>query len=162
MSLEFRRVLGRFATGVTIVTTRGGDGRPLGLTVNAFSSVSLEPPLVLICVDRRSEANAGIAASGLFNVSVLAEEQEEISRRFAAHGTAKFRDIELAPGRNGMPVIPGAIATLECRRVAAHTAGDHLIQIGEVTEMTSRPGRPLLYFGGAYRRLTREVDDRAP
>src|SRR6478736_2026317 len=124
---EFRRALGQFATGVTVVTTRDKSGRPLGLTVNAFCSVSLTPPLVLVCIDRRSEANSGFAQSGLFNVSVLAEHQQEISRRFAAHGALKFEGDALPTGTNGIPVIPDALALVECRLVASHPAGDHTI-----------------------------------
>jgi flavin reductase len=86
----FRRALGQLAAGVTVVTTRNGEGRPLGLTVSAFCSVSLDPPLVLVCVDNRSEANAGFRSSGVFGVSVLADRQEETSRRFAVAGPAKF------------------------------------------------------------------------
>src|SRR5688572_15184281 len=93
--IEFRRALGQFATGITVVTTKGADARPQGLTVNAFSSVSLKPPLLLICIDRRSEVNAALAQSRQFNVSVLADTQEAFSRRFAGGGPMKFEGIEL-------------------------------------------------------------------
>jgi flavin reductase (DIM6/NTAB) family NADH-FMN oxidoreductase RutF len=150
---EFRRALGQFATGITVVTTQDTDGRPQGLTVNAFCSVSLDPPLVLVCVDRRSEANAGLAQTGRFNISVLGEAQEEISRRFAAGGPAKFAGIDLPAGSNGLPLIPGALAALECRLVSTHDAGDHAIYIGEIERLESRPGAPLVYHGSRYRRL---------
>src|SRR5256885_15427150 len=97
---DFRHALGQFATGVTVVTTRDGGGAPLGLTVNAFCSVSLTPPLVLVCIDRRSEANRGFAQSGLFNVSVLAEEQQDVSHRFAMQGAMKFEGPSLPAGTN--------------------------------------------------------------
>ena len=156
MSLDqtaFRRALGQFATGITVVTTRDGNARPMGLTVNAFCSVSLEPPLVLICLDRRSEVNGGLVATGRFNVSVLREDQEDMSRRFAAGGPLKFEGIELPSGANGLPLVAGALAELECRLVAAHDAGDHTIYVGEVERLESRPGLPLVYHGSAYRRL---------
>jgi 3-hydroxy-9,10-secoandrosta-1,3,5(10)-triene-9,17-dione monooxygenase reductase component len=151
--LDFRRVLGQFATGVTVVTTRDAQGRPFGLTVNAFCSVSLEPPLVLVCIDRRSEAHPGFSQTGAFNVSVLAEGQEEISRRFAGRRKPKFEGIDLPPGSNGVPLVDGALAFMECRVVGAHAAGDHTIYLGEVLRLGSREGRPLVYHGSAYRKL---------
>jgi len=152
-SLEFRRALGQFATGVTVVTTRDAVGRPQGLTLNSFCSVSLEPPLVLICIDQRSEVNAALAASRAFSVSVLTEEQEDLSRRFASGGPLKFQGLELPVGESGLPLVPGALAHLECRLAASHPAGDHTLYIGEVERLSARPGRPLLYHGSAYRRL---------
>ena len=150
---EFRRALGQFATGVTVVTTRDAEGRPQGLTLNAFCSVSLEPPLVLICVDHRCEANAGLAESGRFAVNVLSEAQEELSRRFAGGGPLKFAGLELPAGVSGLPLIPGALAALECHVVSSHAAGDHTIYVGEVERLEYRPGRPLVYHRSAYRRL---------
>jgi flavin reductase (DIM6/NTAB) family NADH-FMN oxidoreductase RutF len=150
---DFRRALAQFASGVTAVTTRDAGGRALGLTVTAFSSVSLEPPLVLVCVDRRSEANAGFRDSGAFGVSVLAEEQEEVSKQFAWGGPAKFEKVETIEGGTGVPLVARALAHLECRIVAAHPAGDHTIYVGEIVAMSTRPGRPLVYWHGGYRRL---------
>jgi flavin reductase (DIM6/NTAB) family NADH-FMN oxidoreductase RutF len=154
---EFRRTLSHFATGVTVVTSRDAQGRPQGLTVNAFCSVSLTPPLVLVCIDRRSDANPGLRETGVFNVSVLAHDQREISKRFATRGAAKFEGLTFADGDNGVPVIPGAIAVLECRLHASHEAGDHIIYVGEVTRLASHPGRPLIYHSAAYGRIE---DDR--
>jgi flavin reductase (DIM6/NTAB) family NADH-FMN oxidoreductase RutF len=151
---DFRRALGQFAAGVTVVTTRDAKGRSLGLTVTAFSSVSLDPPLVLVCVDHRSEAHVGFRDAGLFGVSILAEGQEEVSRRFAAGGPAKFTGLELAKGTTGVPLIPGAVAHLECRVKATHDAGDHRIYVGEVLAVDVKPGRPLLYHDRDYRRLS--------
>jgi flavin reductase (DIM6/NTAB) family NADH-FMN oxidoreductase RutF len=150
---DFRRALAQFASGVTAVTTRDGSGRPLGLTVTAFSSVSLDPPLVLVCVDERSETHAGFRDSGLFGVSVLAEDQEDVSRRFAWSGPAKFETTGLVAGSTGVPLVAGALAHLECRVVAAHTAGDHTIYVGEIVALSTRAGRPLVYNQGRYRRL---------
>ena len=150
---DFKDALSQFGSGVTVVTTRDGQGRSLGLTVTAFASVSLEPPLVLICVDHRSETHVGFRNPGLFGVSILAEGQEDLSRRFAAGGAAKFKGLELDKGATGVPLIPGALAHLECRVSATHVAGDHTIYVGEVLAVRVRPGRPLLYHDRDYRRL---------
>ena len=153
---QFRHGLAQFASGVTVVTTRDAAGQPLGLTVSAFCSVSLQPPLVLACIDHRSETQAAFRASGLFAVSVLAEDQEELSRRFALSGPEKFADLGLVEGRLGLPLVPDALAHLECRVVAAHEAGDHTLYVGEIVSLSVRPGRPLLYHQGLYRRLAPE------
>jgi flavin reductase (DIM6/NTAB) family NADH-FMN oxidoreductase RutF len=156
---DFRRAMAQFGSGVTAVTTRDAAGKPLGLTVTAFSSVSLDPPLVLICVDQRSEAHAGFRASGAFGVSVLAEGQEAVSRQFAWGGPDKFAKTRIVDGATGVPLVADALAHLECRVVAAHTAGDHTIYVGEIVALATRPGRPLLYHQGGYRRLG---DGQAP
>jgi flavin reductase (DIM6/NTAB) family NADH-FMN oxidoreductase RutF len=150
---SFRQALSQFASGVTVVTTRDGEGRPQGLTVSSFCSVSMTPPMVLVCVDRRSEAHTGFQASGIFGVSVLAEHQEELSRRFAGGVDDKFAGIELVAGRSGAALIPGALAHLECRLVFAHPGGDHTIYVGEVESLSVFPGRPLLYHASGYHRL---------
>jgi flavin reductase (DIM6/NTAB) family NADH-FMN oxidoreductase RutF len=149
----FRRALGQFATGVTVVTTRDAAGQPLGLTVSAFCSVSLHPPLVLVCIGHRSEVNTGLRESGLFAASVLGEDQEEVSRRFAAPGPSKFEGFALVSGRHGLPLVPGALAHLECRVRSFHEEGDHAVWVGEVRSLSTHPGRPLLHHAGAYRRL---------
>ena len=158
---DFRRTLAQLASGVTAVTTRDAAGRPLGLTVTSFCSVSLDPPLVLVCVDERSETHAGFRESGTFGVSVLAEDQEDVSRRFAWGGSAKFENAELIEGAGGVPLVAGALAHVSCQVVAAHPAGDHTIYVGEVVALTSRPGRPLLYHRGRYRRLEDAPGDPA-
>jgi len=149
----FRRALGQFATGVTVVTTRDAAGHPLGLTVSAFCSLSLHPPLVLVCIDHRSEANAGMRESGLFAVSVLAEGQEDVSRRFAAPGRSKTEGFPFAPGKQGLPLVPGALAHVECRVRSFHDEGDHAVWVGEVRSLAAHPGRPLVYHAGSYRSL---------
>jgi flavin reductase (DIM6/NTAB) family NADH-FMN oxidoreductase RutF len=151
---DFRRALCQFAAGVTVVTTRDGKGRSLGLTVTAFSSVSLDPPLILVCVDHRSEAHVGFRDAGLFGVSILAEGQEELSRRFAVGGAAKFKGLELSTGTTGVPLVPGSVARLECRVKATYDAGDHAIYVGEVLAVDVSPGRPLLYHDRGYRTLS--------
>lgn len=158
---DFRRALAQFGSGVTAVTTRDGSGRALGLTVTAFSSVSLDPPLVLVCVDEHSETHVGFRESGTFGVSILAEEQENVSRRFAWGGAAKFEDTELVAGSTGVPLVAGALAHLECRVVGAHRAGDHTIYVGEIVSLATRPGRPLVYSQGRYRRLDHDEGDPA-
>lgn len=163
----FRRALGQFASGITVVTSRDAAGQPAGLTANSFCSVSLDPPLVLVCVDHRSEVNEALRSSGLFGVSVLREGQEAWSRRFASSGPEKFRDAGLLTGPNGAQLVPDALAHLECRVRASHPEGDHTIWVGEVLELAVAPGRPLLYHASAYRRLdggegAEETGARAP
>jgi len=156
MSVEaapFRKALGQFATGVTVVTTRDAAGHPLGLTVSAFCSVSLHPPLVLVCLDHRSDANVGMRESGQFGVSVLAEGQEDVSRRFAAAGPSKLEGFAFTEGKLGLPLVPGALAHVECRVRSIHDEGDHAVWVGEVRALSAHPGRPLLYHAGAYGRL---------
>jgi flavin reductase (DIM6/NTAB) family NADH-FMN oxidoreductase RutF len=154
---SFRKALAQFASGVTVVTTRDAAGEPMGLTVSAFCSVSLSPPLVLVSVDGGSEAHAGFRDSGVFAVSILAEGQDDVSRLFARPGPAKFRDLALSHGQGGLPVVPGALAHIECEVRAAHPAGDHILYVGEIVALAVRPGRPLLYNRGGYRRLADEA-----
>jgi 3-hydroxy-9,10-secoandrosta-1,3,5(10)-triene-9,17-dione monooxygenase reductase component len=150
---SFRRALGQFASGVTVVTTRDASGQPLGLTVSAFSAVSLEPPLVLVCIDHRSDTNRGLRESGVFAVSVLEETQEQVSRRFAAPGSGKLKGFDFEKGVLGLPLVPGALAHVECDVRSFHDEGDHAVWVGAVRSARAWPGRPLLHHGGAYRRF---------
>ena len=163
---EFRSALGHFAAGVTVVTTRDGDGHPAGLTASAFTSVSLDPPLVLVCVDRQAVSHPTFDAHGWFAVNVLGRHQEALSHRFAASGGDKFEGLLFREGRARLPLLDGAIATLECRLVDRHEAGDHTIFVGQVEEATVTGGPPLVYFQGDYHHLapTRAaaVPDGAP
>ena len=152
-SLSFRRALGQFASGVTVVTARGADGEPLGLTVSSFCSVSLHPPLVLVCIDRRSDANEGLRDTRHFAVSVLSEEQEDVSRRFASPGQDKLEGFAFLEGRHGLPLVPGALAHVQCKVHSRHEEGDHFVWVGEVIALAAHPGRPLLYHAGAYHGL---------
>lgn len=156
---EFRDALGAFATGVTVVTTRGAE--PYGMTANAFSSLSLDPPLVLVCVVSGTHGCESIAANGIFAVNVLTEEQEPLSRWFASRDRPRtaeaFADVAHHHAATGSPLIDGAAAHLDCRLAAQHEAGDHTILVGEVLALDIVPGAsPLLFHGGAYRRLAED------
>jgi len=150
---EFRRVLGRFAAGVTVVTTIGDDGRPYGLTATAFTSVSLEPPLVLVCVDKQSDSHPHFHTAGVFAVNFLGVEDEHLSRHFAVSGGDKFTEVAFRRGVTGAPVLAEALAFLECRIMEVVAGGDHTIFLGQVEAADARDGDPLLYYCGAYRRL---------
>ena len=150
---DFRRVLSQFATGVTILTTTDGDGRPTGLTASAFCSVSLDPPLVLVCVDHKSQSYPALRDSQRFAVNVLTTEQEAASRRFASTRLDKFDAVAFTLGELGVPLIDGALAQLECVTVSAYVEGDHTIFVGRVERARVGAGEPLLYFRGRYERL---------
>lgn len=152
----FRSVLGRFASGITVVTTRDGDGRDLGMTVSAFCSVSLNPPLVQVCVDRASSLYGALASSTRYGVSILAADQEALSRRFAtAESTRRFDGIGYRRGESGVLLLDDALAHLECKIIATHVAGDHTMFVGEVESASSNTSRPLLYYRGGYAQLER-------
>lgn len=153
---QFRSVLGRFASGVTIVTVREAGGHDAGMTVSAFCSVSLEPPLVQACVDRAASMFAALAQASHFGVSILASDQEALSRRFAAVDSVhRFEGIGYRRGECGVVLLDDALAHLECRVHARHDAGDHVLVLGEVERATARQGRPLLYYRGGYAQLER-------
>lgn len=151
----FRTALGHFASGVTVVTTTSSDGRPYGLTVSAFSSLSLTPPLVLVCIDNRAPGISFVKASGYFVVNVLTHEQEHMSRRFSSRQEAKFEGVGYKPGELGAPVLEGVLAFLECKVAEAFEGGDHTIFVGEVIAAHVDDGEPLLYFRGGYAGLCR-------
>ena len=150
---EFRRVLGHFAAGVTIITTVGDDGTPYGLTATAFTSVSLDPPLVLVCVDKRSESHPHFHTSRVFAVNFLATDHEHLSRRFAVSGGDKFSELGIRVGVTGAPVLSEALGHLECKTVEIVEAGDHTIFLGQVEAADAREGEPLVYFRGGYREI---------
>jgi flavin reductase (DIM6/NTAB) family NADH-FMN oxidoreductase RutF len=154
----FRQALSQFASGVTVVTTRDAKGEPLGLTVSAFCSVSLQPPLVLVSVEVDSSTHAGFRDSGVFGVSILAEGQDAVSRLFARPGSAKFLEWPMQVGARGVWLVPDALAHIECEVRAAHPAGDHVLYVGEIVSLAVRPGRPLVYQRGGYRRLADDVE----
>ena len=153
---SFRSVLGRFASGITVITTVDADGRDVGMTASAFSSVSLQPPLVQVCVDHTASMFDALLHAERFGVSVLADEQEALSRRFAAvESSHRFEGIGYTRGDSGVVLLDDALAQLECRIASRMEAGDHVIFIGEVERATARDARPLLYYRGGYAQLER-------
>ena len=158
-SRDFRNAVGAFATGINVITTRSGDVG-YGMTANAFSSVSLDPPLILICVGLTSEGSEVIRSSGVFAVNVLSSDQEPLSRFFASkdrpRGRDAFRGVDHHEAITGSPLLDGAAAHLDCRLAETHEAGDHLIFIGEVVALEVEPDvEPLLFHGGSYALLKR-------
>ncbi len=151
---QFREALSRWATGVTIVTARSGDTIH-GMTVSAFSEVSLDPPLVLVCADKSSNTHPVIAEGGVFAVNVLAADQEALSDKFASKKDEfrRFEGLEYTSGVTGAPLLAGTVATLDCRVAAAHDAGDHVIYVGRVETASVSDREPLLHVGRGYRRL---------
>ena len=152
---DFRSVLGRFASGVTILTARDTEGHDHGMTVSAFCSASLVPPLVLACIDRAADMHAIIKRASHFGVSVLEEGQEALSRRFAELPSGRFDGIGYSRAESGVILLDDAIAHLECSVVDRHDAGDHRICVGQVEWATCGQERPLLYYRGGYAQLER-------
>lgn len=157
MSLDterFRQVLACWASGVTVVTARDGD-RVHGMTVSSFCSVSLDPPLVLVCADRTSNTHELIDRGGVFSVNVLAAGQDALSNRFAskAEEARRFEGLRCAEGANGCPLLPDTVASLDCTVQQAVEAGDHVVYIGEVRDARVGDAAPLLYYRGRYRAL---------
>lgn len=152
---EFRKALGTFATGVTIITTRAADGTPMGLTANSFNSVSLNPPLVLWSLANTSMSLAAFRAAPYWAVHVLATDQEELSARFARRGEAKFSGLELEEGVGGVPLLQGCSARFQCRTAFQYEGGDHVIFLGEVLAFDRRDAAPLVFHGGRYAHATR-------
>ncbi len=151
-----RAVLGRFATGVTVVTARDDEGRALGLTVNAFLSVSLDPPLVLVSLSAASATRAAILETGAFAVNVLAEDDEALAVRFSRGRRAvRFRGIDASEARTGSPVLARALAWLDCEVRTSFEAGDHTLVLGEPLETRAREGRPLLFYESRFREVAR-------
>jgi flavin reductase (DIM6/NTAB) family NADH-FMN oxidoreductase RutF len=153
---SFRSVLGRFASGITVITAVDGEGRDVGMTVSAFCSVSLQPPLAQVCVDHSASMYDALQHAERFGVNILASEQEALSRRFAAvESSHRFDGIGYTRGENGVVLLDDSLAHLECRVVARYEAGDHTLFVGEVERAEARDGRPLLYYRGGYAQLER-------
>lgn len=149
-----RNALGRFATGVAIVTAMDPEGHPIGLTVNSFSAVSLQPPLVLWCLDNGSHNLAAFRRASHHAINILSSDQEELSNRFATWPTDRFAGLAWQPGAGGAPVLSGCCATFEIANDTAHLAGDHTVFIGRVEKFAEQPALPpLLFHAGKYRRL---------
>jgi flavin reductase (DIM6/NTAB) family NADH-FMN oxidoreductase RutF len=147
---EFRRAMGAFPTGVTVVTTLDDDGRLHGLTANAFSSVSLDPPLVLVCVNYRSRSYRRVVEAGRFAVHILSEDQADIARVFASPGTDRGSLVRWGLSERGLPVLDSYVSLLECSLEAEHAGGDHAILVGRVEAIDNAGDhvRPLLYHRG--------------
>lgn len=147
-------MLGHFATGVTVVTGIGPEGEPVGLAVNSFTSVSLDPALVALCVSRRSTTWPKLRQAGGFCVNVLADDQEAVSRAFAGHPPERFRGVGWEPAPSGAPVLAGVLAWIDCTIDAEHDAGDHLLVVGRVGRLDlGEEGRPLVFYRGGYGRF---------
>lgn len=156
---EFRRALGSFPTGVAIITTRDADGAPVGLTCNSFSSVSLEPPLVLWSLRRNSRSLDAFRQAGAFAINVLSEGQRTLSARFASNIEKKFDGV--GHEAEGLPLVDGSVARFSCRTVAEHEVGDHIVFIGAVESFEYREEDPLVFHGGAYKAIAESLRDLA-
>ena len=152
-SRAFRTALGNFATGITVVTARAADGRPIGPTVNSFNSVSLEPPLVLWSLARSLPFAADFENCDHYAINVLAEDQQDLSQRFASRLEDKFAGLAFSEGLGGAPLLDGCCARFECRNTVRHPGGDHVVFISEVERFDRAERAPLVFHAGAYRRL---------
>lgn len=152
---RFRQTLGSFATGVTVVAARDAAGVLAGMTASAVASLSLEPPMLLVCVGREAEIHDALKAAPLFGVTVLAEGQDDLAMRFATKGTQHFDGLDVGVTPGGLPRLAGAIAHLECRRDAVFAAGDHTVVTGVVEWADVTEGRPLCYFRSRFTGLAR-------
>jgi flavin reductase (DIM6/NTAB) family NADH-FMN oxidoreductase RutF len=156
---DFRRLLGHFASGVTVVTTRDSEGRPAGLTASAFTSVSLTPPMILVCVAQNAQSYEALRNADRFAVNILGQGQESLSNRFATKSSSaaeKFEGVGCTAGILGLPILDGALAHLECTTVHAYPGGDHTIFVGQIEAGASHDGaaaEPLLYYRGRYRQI---------
>jgi flavin reductase (DIM6/NTAB) family NADH-FMN oxidoreductase RutF len=146
----FRDLLACFGSGVTVVTARDRDDRPHGMTASAVASLSLEPPLVLVCVDKTADLHAILAATDSFALSVLSAGQESLSRRFAEDRTDRFDTIAHTEGFDRLPLLDGALAHITCRKWGSYLAGDHTIYIGQVSGGTMFDRKPLIHFARGY------------
>ena len=149
----FRQLLGRFATGVTVLTTRTPAGDPIGMTASSIASVSLDPPLLLVSVDHRHDMYAALDAASHFVLNVLAADQEALSRRFAADEPDRFGGVGYRSNKQGIAVLDGVLAHIECEKRTAVPAGDHTVYLGLVVGGDVTERRPLLYYRGGYARL---------
>jgi 3-hydroxy-9,10-secoandrosta-1,3,5(10)-triene-9,17-dione monooxygenase reductase component len=147
---SFRTVLGHFATGITLITAMDGD-EPVGMSCNSFTSVSLDPPLVLFCAAKSSTTWERIQPAKCFAANILSEDDEELCRLFATKGADRFKHLAWSEYRTGSPVIHGALAFVDCVTEAEHDAGDHIIVVGRVVELGyASEGKPLLFYRGGY------------
>lgn len=157
-SRELRKALGRYATGVTVITARAPEGRRIGVTANSFTSVSLDPPLVAWCPAKSAPSLPALRQSTHFAVNVLAADQHHLSRQFATPAPDKFAGVTTTEGLGGAPLIEGALARFECRTVRWVDAGDHVICLGHVERFDTSDGEPLVFHAGAYHVATPHPD----
>ena len=155
----YRDVIGRFASGVTVITTTV-DGAPFGTTASAVSSLSLEPPMVLVCLNKTSETGAAVFKAQSFAVNILADAQEHLAAKFATKGADKFAGVAVRTGLTGNPLLDGSLATIECRTVETVTGGTHTVFLAEVLTAQARELAPLTYFRGRFGRLHGNHDGR--
>jgi flavin reductase len=153
-SKKQRQIMGQFATGVTVVTTDGKAG-PHGLTANAIASLSLDPPLVLVAVEKRAHSLDYLTKNGCFAINILRVDQEEISRRFATPGPKDFAGLNIATAGTTAPILSDCVAFVDCRVVEILPGGDHEIFVGEIVAGEYHGGEPLLYYAGGYRRIAK-------
>jgi flavin reductase (DIM6/NTAB) family NADH-FMN oxidoreductase RutF len=150
---EFRAALSRFPSGITVVTSRGPAGELYGITVSAFCSVSLDPPLILVCIEKTTASHTAIQGSRSFAVNILPAGAEQLSERFSLPASDKFENVDHRSGVDGVPVLDEALVALECRLENAFDGGDHTIFVGLVERASIKDGRPLVYFHGSYHDL---------
>jgi flavin reductase (DIM6/NTAB) family NADH-FMN oxidoreductase RutF len=150
---EYRKTLGAFPTGVTIITTRDADGSLIGLTASSFNSVSLTPPLVLWSLGLQSRSLAAFQACSHYAINVLTQDQGELAMRFASSGENRFADVAYTEGLEGAPLLSGVAASFECFNRSRYTEGDHMIFVGEVERFTQGSGSPLIYHRGQFGQL---------
>lgn len=153
---EFRNLLGRFATGVTVITLRLPEGPPAGMTANSLASVSLKPPLVSVCIDHAAELYDALVQSPGFVINILEASQEPLARRFAAKHLDRFDGVGYRNSPEGHPLLDGALAWIECAPHATFEGGDHTIIVGRVLRGGTTDRAPLVYFRGGYADLARD------
>jgi len=153
-SADFRSAMSRFASGVTVVTTKDSAGKHHGITVSAFCSVSLDPPLVLICIEKTTGSHHAFEESGRFTVNILSSNEAGVSEHFASLLEDKFANIDFAVDEHGVPILNGSICALQCSLFKSLDGGDHSIFLGQVEHVIVRDAEPLIYFKGGYRTVT--------
>ncbi|MDE3197881.1 MAG: flavin reductase family protein [Acidobacteriota bacterium] len=149
----FRRACGKFATGITVITTLDEKGHPHGMTANSFTSLSLAPPLILVAIDYRNAILGHFTTNPYFAVNILSADQRALSERFSSVAVKRFDGIAWRPSANGVPLLEGAVGYLECARERTLETGDHVALVGEVESALVSEGAPLIYFDSAYREL---------
>ena len=153
-SRALRNAFGAFATGVTVITTRGADGRDYGLTANSFSSVSLEPPLLLWCLGDNTDCYQGFQGADYYAIHILGARQQGVSNLFASKGADKFSSVALERGPGDIPMLCESVARFVCKSVYKYPGGDHVIHVGEVIDFSVADDEPLLFHKGQYRELS--------